>query len=81
MAIVHGNGAAVPEISRFFGIIVRMHYADHQPPHFHALYGGDEVEIAIDGRRPGSNPFARIPAPCSESAPSSLFPVAPCGSR
>ncbi len=28
-----------------------MHFADHQPPHVHALYGGDEVEIAIEGPR------------------------------
>jgi hypothetical protein len=26
----------VPEISRFFGIIVSMRYDDHLPPHFHA---------------------------------------------
>jgi hypothetical protein len=26
----------MPEISRFFGIIVRMHYDDHRPPHVHA---------------------------------------------
>lgn len=43
--------AAMPEISRFFGIVVRMHFEDHRPPHFHALYGEYEVEIAIDGPR------------------------------
>jgi hypothetical protein len=26
----------MPEISRFSGIIVRMHYDDHRPPHVHA---------------------------------------------
>ena len=26
----------MPEISRFFGIIIRMHYNDHEPPHLHA---------------------------------------------
>lgn len=39
----------MPEISRFFGIVVRMHFDDHAPPHFHAQYGEHEVEIAIDG--------------------------------
>lgn len=29
----------MPEISRFFGIIISMYYKDHQPPHFHAQYG------------------------------------------
>ena len=38
----------MPEISRFFGILIRMYYDDHDPPHFHAIYGGAEVEITID---------------------------------
>lgn len=37
----------MPEISRFFGIVVRLHYADHNPPHFHATYQGRTVEIDI----------------------------------
>jgi hypothetical protein len=36
----------MPEISRFFGIIIKMFYDDHNPPHFHALYG--EFEVLID---------------------------------
>lgn len=38
----------MPEISRFFGIIVRMYWNDHEPPHFHALYGSEEALIEID---------------------------------
>jgi hypothetical protein len=38
----------MPEISRFFGISIRMYFDDHNPPHFHALYSGAEVEIGID---------------------------------
>jgi hypothetical protein len=30
----------MPEISRFFGIVVQMYYADHDPPHFHVRYAG-----------------------------------------
>jgi hypothetical protein len=37
----------MPEVSRFFGIVIRMHFRDHAPPHFHAIYGEFEVEIAI----------------------------------
>lgn len=37
----------MPEVSRFFGIIIRMYYDDHPPPHFHALYSGDEAQIGI----------------------------------
>jgi hypothetical protein len=29
----------MPEISRFFGIIIAMYAKDHIPPHFHAKYG------------------------------------------
>jgi hypothetical protein len=38
----------MPEISRFFGIIIGMFYSDHAPPHFHARYGGKQVVIDID---------------------------------
>ena len=38
----------MPEISRFFGIIIRMYFDDHDPPHFHAIYGDNEAQIAID---------------------------------
>jgi hypothetical protein len=37
----------MPEISRFFGIIVRMFYHDHAPPHFHVVYGKAEAQIGI----------------------------------
>ncbi len=37
----------MPEVSRFFGIIIRMFFNDHVPPHFHAYYGGEEAEIGI----------------------------------
>ena len=29
----------MPEISRFFCIVIRMFFEDHNPPHFHAEYG------------------------------------------
>lgn len=38
----------MPEVSRFFGISVRMYFDDHDPPHFHAIYVGAEVEVGID---------------------------------
>jgi hypothetical protein len=28
----------MPELSRFYGIIIRIFYGDHEPPHFHAVY-------------------------------------------
>ena len=29
----------MPVISRFYGIVIKMYFNDHTPPHFHALYG------------------------------------------
>ncbi len=29
----------MPEISRFFGIAIKMFFDEHNPPHFHAEYG------------------------------------------
>jgi len=37
----------MPEISRFFGIIIAMNYNDHAPPHFHVRYGGQKALIGI----------------------------------
>jgi hypothetical protein len=39
---------AMPEISRFFGLVIKMFYNDHLPPHFHAEYGEHEALIEID---------------------------------
>ncbi len=38
----------MPEISRFFGVIIRMYYDEHEPPHFHAIYGDDEAQVGVD---------------------------------
>lgn len=38
----------VPEISRFFGIVVAMYYKDHMPPHFHAKYAGLRASFSIE---------------------------------
>jgi hypothetical protein len=37
----------MPTISRFYGISIRLFYHDHAPPHFHAVYGDDELIVAI----------------------------------
>ena len=29
----------MPEVARFYGIVVKMFFGDHPPPHFHAVYG------------------------------------------
>lgn len=37
----------MPELSRFYGIIIRMFWDDHPPPHFHAIYGSHEALVNI----------------------------------
>jgi hypothetical protein len=38
----------MPEICRFYGIIIRMYGGDHPPPHFHAVYGEHEAFIELE---------------------------------
>ena len=38
----------MPEISRFYGIVIRMYFDDHSPPHFHAFYAEYEAVISIE---------------------------------
>ncbi|MHB8874733.1 MAG: DUF4160 domain-containing protein [Myxococcaceae bacterium] len=38
----------MPEISRFFGIVVALLFNDHAPPHFHVRYGEHQASVAID---------------------------------
>jgi len=39
----------MPEVSRFFGIIIRMFYDEHNPPHFHAEYSGKKAVFDFRG--------------------------------
>jgi hypothetical protein len=41
----------MPEVSRFYGIIIRMCYDEHNPPHFHARYGRSNAAIEIASLR------------------------------
>ena len=38
----------MPEISRFFGIIIRMYFGDYNPPNFHAIYQDSTAEYDIN---------------------------------
>ncbi len=37
----------MPEISRFYGIVIYIFYDEHNPPHFHAEYSGNKAIITI----------------------------------
>lgn len=38
----------MPEVSRFYGILIRLYFRDHPPTHFHAIYGEHEALIEIE---------------------------------
>lgn len=39
----------MPEISRFFGIIIRMFFAEHNPPHMHVEYQAGKAVFDLSG--------------------------------
>ncbi len=38
----------MPEVSRFYGIIIKMFFNDHIPPHFYAEFGEYKAMISIE---------------------------------
>ncbi len=51
----------MPQISRFYGIIILMNFNDHLPPHFHALYNEYQVTVNInDGEVSGNMPIRAL---------------------
>jgi len=38
----------MPEICRFFGVVIRMFYDDHTPPHFHVEYNEYRAKVNIE---------------------------------
>jgi len=50
----------MPEICRFYGIIIKMYFkkSDHNPPHFHAIYGEYVGEFKIDDLKINSRRLA-----------------------
>lgn len=41
----------MPQLSRFYGIVILMFFNDHAPPHFHARYAGRKGRFALDGTK------------------------------
>jgi len=39
----------MPEVSRFFGIIIRMFFKEHNPPHIHAEHQGNKAVFDLNG--------------------------------
>ena len=52
----------MPEICRFYGIVIQIYYGDHPPAHFHAVYGEEVAKIAIEtfSNNRGNHSAARL---------------------
>lgn len=56
----------MPEISRFYGIIIYLLWQDHNPPHIHFTYGDYDCNVNIlDGIVEGKAP-AKVIAKVTE---------------
>ena len=42
-------GRPMPTIATFLGVTIKLYPNDHQPAHFHAFHGDDEVMVGIAG--------------------------------
>ena len=49
----------MPEICRFYGIIIAMFYDEHNPPHVHAVYGGYKATYEIKTRKRSTGKMAK----------------------
>lgn len=52
----------MPQLAGFGGLAIYVYFADHNPPHVHAFYGGQEVLIQIENSEiyRGSLPPAQL---------------------
>jgi hypothetical protein len=41
----------MPEVSCFYGIVIRFYFRDHPPTHFHAIYAEQEALVDIETGR------------------------------
>jgi hypothetical protein len=42
------SNAVMPEIARFYGIVIKVFFGDHPPPHFHAIYGEYNAMVDVE---------------------------------
>jgi len=45
--VYYGKGKNMPEICRFYGLIIFMNFNEHDPPHFHVRYQDQEIIVEI----------------------------------
>ncbi len=55
----------MPTVSMFFGVIIRMYWQDHMPPHFHAYYQNDSALFDLEGKSVRGLASQKADQPCS----------------
>ena len=50
----------MPEISRFFGIIIRMFFDEHNPPHIHAEHQGNKAVFDLNTKNIKTNYYPKL---------------------
>ena len=68
----------MPEISRFFGIIITIYWKDHGIPHFHAKYQEHRAVFAIEDGRSSCGIAQRLGF---SQSPTTAFPNPSLGVR
>ena len=53
----------MPVIAIFFGIVIRMHYKEHEPRHFHAEHQSQQGKFGFDGNQTVDNITSRKALP------------------
>jgi hypothetical protein len=38
----------MPKVARFYGIVIKVFFGDHPPPHFHAIYGEYNALVSVE---------------------------------
>lgn len=56
----------MPEICRFFGIIINLYWRDHNPPHIHFTYGNYECSMSVLDRVVNGQAPAKVIAKVNE---------------
>ncbi|MEO6222531.1 MAG: DUF4160 domain-containing protein [Vicinamibacterales bacterium] len=49
----------MPVVATFFGIVIRMHYREHEPQHFHAEHQTREGKFDFEGNQTVGNVTSR----------------------
>lgn len=66
----------MPRLSYFYGIAIYVYCRDHAPPHFHAVYGSNDAEVARSDHAGCSKvTFRPVPLRWSANGPESMSPT------